>query len=99
MQWSLRKKRNSKQMQMMLSLEQDSEEQKQIITSTLESLPHHFDLKEIESLREYSEKEDIHINLGLEICEELLHLGKNHLKTVMLNSVEVCKLWRMIGTI
>lgn len=55
----------------LLSLEQDSEEQKQIIsTSTLESLPHHIDLKEIESLSEYSEKEDIHVNLGLEICEE-----------------------------
>ncbi len=55
----------------LLSLEQDSEEQKQIIiTSTLESLPHHFNLKEIKSLREYTEKEDVHVNLGLEICEE-----------------------------
>ncbi|XP_016425278.1 uncharacterized protein LOC107753594 [Sinocyclocheilus rhinocerous] len=55
----------------LLSLEQDSEEQKQIIsTSTVESLPHNIDLKGIESLGEYSEKEDIHVNLGLEICEE-----------------------------
>uniref|UniRef100_A0A8C1F742 Protein phosphatase 1, regulatory subunit 3Ab n=1 Tax=Cyprinus carpio carpio TaxID=630221 RepID=A0A8C1F742_CYPCA len=51
----------------LLSLEQDSEEQKQIIsTSTVESLPHRIDLKDTE----YSEKEHIHVNLGLEICEE-----------------------------
>ncbi|XP_016117705.1 rRNA-processing protein EBP2-like [Sinocyclocheilus grahami] len=53
-------------------LSQDSEEQKQIIsTDTVKSLPqHHIDLNEIEILGEYSEKEDIHINHGLEICEE-----------------------------
>ncbi|XP_026058438.1 uncharacterized protein ppp1r3ab isoform X2 [Carassius auratus] len=50
----------------LLSREQDSEERKQIIsTSTVESLPHHVDLKGTE----YSEKEDIHVNLGLEIYE------------------------------
>ncbi|XP_016378753.1 uncharacterized protein LOC107716730 [Sinocyclocheilus rhinocerous] len=53
-------------------LSQVAEEQKQIIsTDTVKSLPqHHIDLHEIESLGEYSEKEDMHINHGLEICEE-----------------------------
>ncbi|KAI2648325.1 Protein phosphatase 1 regulatory subunit 3A [Labeo rohita] len=50
---------------------EDTEEQKQIMsTSTFKSLPHHIDLNEIESLGEYSEKEDMHINCGVEICEE-----------------------------
>ncbi|KAL0155038.1 hypothetical protein M9458_049301, partial [Cirrhinus mrigala] len=50
---------------------EDTEERKQMMsTSTFKSLPHHIDLNEIESLCEYSEKEDMHINRGVEICEE-----------------------------
>ncbi|CAM4734748.1 unnamed protein product [Leuciscus chuanchicus] len=58
----------------LLSVERDSEEQKQIIsTSNVKSFPqHHIDLKEIENLGgvEDSEKQDRHFNSGVEICEE-----------------------------
>ncbi|KAG1933240.1 protein phosphatase 1 regulatory subunit 3A [Pimephales promelas] len=53
--------------------ERDSEEQKQIIsTSNVKSLPHHIDFNEIEDLGgvEDSEKQDRHFNSGVEICEE-----------------------------
>ncbi|KAK2867276.1 hypothetical protein Q8A67_025393 [Cirrhinus molitorella] len=52
-------------------LSQNSEEQKQIIsTSTVKSLPDHMDLNEIENLDEYSEKDNMHVNRGVEICEK-----------------------------
>ncbi|XP_056127020.1 uncharacterized protein LOC130104484 [Rhinichthys klamathensis goyatoka] len=58
----------------LLSVERDSEEQKQIISSrNVKSLPqHHIDLHEIENLGgvEDSEKQDRHFNSGVEICEE-----------------------------
>lgn len=55
----------------LLSVERDSEEQKQIIsTSNVKSLPqHHTDLNEIENLGGV-EKQDRHFNSGVAICEE-----------------------------